>query len=300
MLQIANHTCYALSLPLGHRFPMEKYQCIPEQLLYEGVITSAQIVEPGICSLKSILAVHDVNYVEKINQQTLSAQEQRAIGFPQSKELAIRESIIMQGTIDCAIYAVKNNSIGMNIAGGTHHAFANKGEGFCLLNDLAIAAQYLLMQQLASKILIIDLDVHQGNGTASIFSGSKNVFTFSMHGAHNYPFKKEKSHLDVGIEDGTNTEIYLALLQKNLQFILENFMPNFVFYQSGVDILETDKFGKLQVSLQGCKQRDEYVIKTIRDLKIPMAIAMGGGYSPQLRTIVEAHCNTFRVAAHYC
>jgi acetoin utilization deacetylase AcuC-like enzyme len=177
------------------------------------------------------------------------------------------------------------HGVALNVAGGTHHAFANRGEGFCLLNDFGVAANYLLKKGLAHKILIIDLDVHQGNGTASLFEKEPRVFTFSMHGAHNYPFHKEKSDLDIGLNDGTDDKLYLSLLQ-----------PDFTFYLSGVDILSTDKFGKLKVSIAGCKQRDEMVFSQLKAKGIPCVVAMGGGYSPDIKTIVEAHCNTFRVA----
>jgi acetoin utilization deacetylase AcuC-like enzyme len=184
----------------------------------------------------------------------------------------------------------------MNVAGGTHHAFADRGEGFCLLNDFAVAANFLLSNNQAQKILIIDLDVHQGNGTAKLFEKENRVFTFSMHGAHNYPFHKEKSDLDIPLPDGINDDAYLGILKKELEKILALFKPDFAFYLSGVDILETDKFGKLKVTMKGCQQRDEFVFQSLYDRKIPCAVSMGGGYSPDFRTIVEAHCQTFRSA----
>ena len=295
MLYIAYNNIYAHPLPDGHRFPMLKYELIPAQLLHEGSITEEHLFSPTICNLETVLQTHHVEYVHKLMHQTLSASEQRKIGFPQSPELTQRELIIAQGTIDCCLHALQHGAA-MNIAGGTHHAFADRGEGFCLLNDMAIAANYLLQKQLATKILIIDLDVHQGNGTAKLFEHNKNVFTFSMHGAHNYPFHKEKSDVDIPLKDGITDVEYVELLQENLLSILQNFKPDFAFYLSGVDILETDKFGKLKVSMQGCKTRDEFVFTTLHQYKIPVTVAMGGGYSPDVRTIVEAHCNTFRTA----
>jgi acetoin utilization deacetylase AcuC-like enzyme len=184
----------------------------------------------------------------------------------------------------------------MNVAGGTHHAFKDRGEGFCLLNDFAVAANYLLHHKLAGKILVIDLDVHQGNGTASIFKDDPRVFTFSMHGKNNYPFHKEKSDLDIELPDGITDTEYLDLLDNSLRKILQQFDPSFVFYLSGVDVLETDKFGKLKLSLEGCKQRDAFVFNFLKQRNIPCVVAMGGGYSPQIKTIIEAHCNTFRLA----
>lgn len=204
--------------------------------------------------------------------------------------------MITQGTIDCCSYAFEYG-VALNVAGGTHHAFADRGEGFCLLNDMAVAANYLLHQKKAKKIIIIDLDVHQGNGTAKLFEQNKAVFTFSMHGAHNYPFHKEHSDLDLPLKDGTTGTEYLSLLKDTLPQLIKTVEPDFAFYLSGVDILETDKFGKLKVTLDECRQRDEFVFHTLRTNNIPVTVAMGGGYSPDVRTIVEAHCNTFRLAA---
>ena len=274
---------------------MLKYELIPGQLLYEGTITPQNIFAPRLCDDAIILATHDADYVHRLQSQTLSAKEQRHIGFPQSPQLTTREWMITQGTIDCCHYAFENG-IALNVAGGTHHAFADRGEGFCLLNDFAIAANYLLAHGLASQIVIIDLDVHQGNGTAKLFEHNPQVFTFSMHGRNNYPFHKEKSDLDVELLDGTDDETYLALLDKYLPQLLHEVKPDFVFYLSGVDILETDKFGKLKVTMQGCKERDKRVLKHLHQLCIPVAVSMGGGYSADVKIIVEAHCNTYRLA----
>lgn len=294
-LHIAFDPIYAHPLPEGHRFPMLKYELIPEQLIYEGTITSSNLFNPAPCADAIVLRTHEAAYLQRLHQQTLSAKEQRHIGFQQSPELTLRELVITQGTIDCCLYALQHG-VSLNVAGGTHHAFADRGEGFCLLNDFAVAANYLLYEQLAKQILIVDLDVHQGNGSASIFQNENRVFTFSMHGAHNYPFHKEQSDLDIGLKDGTNDALYLELLQSNLNTLLHQVKPDFVFFLSGVDILETDKFGKLKVTMQGCKRRDEIVFTALKQLGVPCTVAMGGGYSPDVRTIVEAHCNTFRLA----
>jgi acetoin utilization deacetylase AcuC-like enzyme len=295
MVKIAYDNIYAHPLPEGHRFPMLKYELIPEQLLHEGTITAENIFSPTPCALETVLWTHDTVYVDKLLQQTLSASEQRKIGFPQSPALTQRELIITQGTIDCCHYALQFGAA-LNVAGGTHHAFADRGEGFCLLNDFGVAANYLLKKQLAQQILIIDLDVHQGNGTASLFAQEPRVFTFSMHGAHNYPFHKEQSDLDIPLPDGIDDEAYLHLLQENLTQLFNQVKPDFVFYLSGVDILSTDKFGKLKISMEGCKQRDAMVFEYCKKQKTPVVVAMGGGYSPDVRDIVEAHCNTFRLA----
>jgi acetoin utilization deacetylase AcuC-like enzyme len=298
MIKIAFDPIYAHPLPENHRFPMLKYQIIPEQLLYEGTYTEENFFSPSICEEEIILYTHDQAYLNKLLHQQLNASEQRKIGFPQSPELTKRELIITQGTIDACSFALESG-VALNVAGGTHHAFADRGEGFCLLNDMAIAANYLLRKQMSKKILIIDLDVHQGNGTAKLMENEERVFTFSIHGAHNYPFHKEKSDLDIGLKDGTTGKEYLAILREALPKLINQVKPDFAFYLSGVDILNTDKFGKLQVSLDECKQRDEMVFALLKKHQIPVTVALGGGYSPDVRTIVEAHCNTFRLAAHF-
>ena len=295
ILKIAYDPIYAHPLPEGHRFPMLKYELIPAQLLYEGSITKDNIFSPAVCPDEIILWTHDKDYLKRLHHQTLSPKEQRHIGFPQSPALTQRELIIAQGTIDCCHYAMQNG-VAMNVAGGTHHAFADRGEGFCVLNVMAIASNYLLHNNLAKLILIIDLDVHQGNGTAKLFENEKRVFTFSMHGEHNYPFHKEKSDLDVPLNDGINDKEYLGLLKDILPTLINTIKPDFAFYLSGVDILATDRYGKLKVSLDGCKQRDEFVFTTLQEQHIPCAVSMGGGYSADVKIITEAHCNTFRTA----
>jgi acetoin utilization deacetylase AcuC-like enzyme len=298
MIKIAFDPIYAHPLPENHRFPMLKYQLIPEQLMHEGTYTANHFFAPSICEEEIILYTHDQAYLYKLLNQQLSPSEQRKIGFPQSPELTQRELIITQGTIDACLYALETG-VALNVAGGTHHAFADRGEGFCLLNDMAVAANYLLRKQISKKILIIDLDVHQGNGTAKLMEKEERVFTFSMHGAHNYPFHKEQSDLDIGLKDGTTGQEYLAILSNTLPKLIEQVKPDFAFYLSGVDILNTDKFGKLQVSLDECKQRDRIVFEQLKKHRIPVTVALGGGYSPDVRTIVEAHCNTFRLAANF-
>jgi acetoin utilization deacetylase AcuC-like enzyme len=295
MLKIAFAPIYAHPLPEGHRFPMLKYELIPEQLLHEGTITTADLFEPEPCAEKTVLLTHDKTYLDKLIQQTLSPSEQRKIGFPQSPALTQRELVIAQGTIDCCGFAMQHG-VSLNVAGGTHHAFRDRGEGFCLLNDMAIAANYLLTKNLARQILIIDLDVHQGNGTAKIFEEEPGVFTFSMHGGHNYPFHKEQSDLDIPLKDGTGDAEYLDILQTALNELLEDTKPDFAFYLSGVDILYSDQYGKLNISMEGCKQRDQVVFNSLQAKNVPVTVAMGGGYSKDVRLITEAHCNTFRLA----
>lgn len=274
---------------------MEKYELLPKQLLHEGTCTRENFFEPGFPQEKYILSVHREAYVRDLKELSLNARAARKIGFPLSKELVSRELIIAQGTIEACSYALKYG-IAMNIAGGTHHAFSYRGEGFCLLNDQAIGARYLQEKKLARKILMVDLDVHQGNGTAEIFGGDPSVFTFSMHGKNNYPFKKENSDLDIELADGTGDEEYLRILKSTLPELINREKPDFIFYLSGVDILATDKLGKLGCTEAGCKERDRFVLQTCRDREIPVEVSMGGGYSPHIRNIIEAHANTFRLA----
>lgn len=295
MVKIAFDPIYAYPLPDDHRFPMLKYDLIPAQLMHEGTCEAAQFFAPSRSSKEVVLLTHTEVYYEKLLAQKLTPSEQRKIGFQQSPALIQRELTIMQGTIDVALSALENG-IGLNIAGGTHHAFTDRGEGFCILNDMAIASNYLLSKNLAQKILIIDLDVHQGNGTAKIMEGNEQVFTFSVHGATNYPFHKEQSNLDIGLPDGTDGPTYLKTLEKTLPKLIEQVRPDFAFYLAGVDILNTDKFGKFNVTIEECKQRDAIVLNHLRQNKIPVAVALGGGYSPDIKVIVEAHCNTFRLA----
>jgi acetoin utilization deacetylase AcuC-like enzyme len=295
MLKIAFDPIYAHPLPEGHRFPMLKYELIPAQLLHEGLITEANLFSPGIISEDIILQTHEQSYWENLRDLTLPEHEQRRIGFPLSERLIERERRIGQGTIDACHFAFECG-VAFNVAGGTHHAGTNWGEGFCVLNDQAMAANYLLNNQLANSILIVDLDVHQGNGTAKIFEDEPRVFTFSMHGANNFPYRKEKSDLDIPLPDGVEDREYLDILNQTLPDLIKQQKPDFIFYLAGADVLATDKLGKLNLSKEGCKQRDRIVFENAIANNIPVQVSMGGGYSQQIKDIVEAHCNTYRVA----
>ena len=295
MLQIAFSPIYEYPLPKGHRFPMDKYSLIPQQLIYEGTVQEKQFFHPDPISEEIILLTHSAKYWEDLKNQTLSEKEIRAIGFPMTPLLVERGRHIAAGTLQCVEYAIKHG-ISMNAAGGTHHAFKEKGEGFCVFNDIAIAANHLIHSNKFNNILIVDLDVHLGNGSASIFNGQGQVFTFSMHGAKNYPFRKEASHLDIGLPDGTEDEAYLKILFNILPRVIDQHRPKLIFYQAGVDILTTDRLGRLSVSREGCRKRDKYVMEICKKNKIPLVVTMGGGYSPQLSHIIEAHANTFRTA----
>lgn len=295
MLKIAYHPIYTHPLPKGHRFPMLKYELLPKQLLHEGTCIEENFFTPKIPDAAPILAVHTKSYYKSLIELSLDTKAARKIGFPLSKELIDREVIIADGTIKASKYALKHG-IAMNIAGGTHHAYTNRGEAFCLLNDQAIGARYLLQSDLAQKILIVDLDVHQGNGTAQIFEKDSSVFTFSMHGANNYPFKKETSNLDIALPNQTEDEEYLTILKETLPKLIQDQKPDFIYYLCGVDILATDKLGKLACTTAGCAERDRFVLQTCKDLNIPVMCSMGGGYSLDIKIIIEAHANTFRIA----
>ncbi len=295
MLKIAFHPIYRHPLPERHRFPMVKYELLPDQLLYEGTCSEENFFAPTIPDDAHILRVHDTNYFQHLKNMTLDARSARKIGFPLSEALVRREVIIADGTIKGCVFALQHG-IAMNIAGGTHHAYTNRGEAFCLLNDQAIGARYLQHENLAEKVLIVDLDVHQGNGTAEIFHDDTSVFTFSMHGQHNYPFKKEESDLDIPLSDGCGDHEYLSTLKKILPRLIEQQKPDFIFYLCGVDVISGDKLGRLSLSMEGCMARDELVLSTCKDHQIPVQCSMGGGYSPDIRVIVEAHANTFRLA----
>tara|TARA_B100000575_G_scaffold288375_1_gene288284 strand:+ start:22 stop:924 length:903 start_codon:yes stop_codon:yes gene_type:complete len=295
MLKIAFNKNYIYSLNENHRFPMIKYELIPEQLIREGTCVESNFFKPKQIKRELVLMTHEKNYFERFTSLKLSDKEIREIGFPLSQDLVDRELEIADGTIKCSKYSIKNG-ISMNIAGGTHHAFYNRGEAFCMLNDQAIAANYLLDKKMADKILIIDLDVHQGNGTASLFNSNPNVFTLSFHGKKNYPFRKEKSDLDVEFNDKTGDIEYLKVLKETIPRVVDNFQPNFIFYLSGVDVLDNDKLGRLSLSIDGCKKRDKYILEFCKNNSIPVQVSMGGGYSLVLKNIIEAHSNTFRLA----
>jgi acetoin utilization deacetylase AcuC-like enzyme len=245
--------------------------------------------------MNQVLRVHLKKYVDRLCNLELSKNEIRSIGFPLSEALIKREFLIAGGTIMGAEKAL-DFGIAMNIAGGTHHAFSDRGEAFCLLNDQAIGAKHLLDKGYAKKILILDLDVHQGNGTASIFKNYQDVFTCSVHGTKNYPFKKEISNLDIEMEDQCSDKAYIDQIKNLLPKLYKQVKPDFIFYLCGVDILESDKLGRLSVSIDGCKKRDELVLSFFKEKNIPIQCSMGGGYSKDLKVIIDAHANTYRVA----
>jgi len=275
---------------------MQKYALLPQQLLHEGIAEPTDFHTPSKVSLETLCLAHTADYVHKFVHLQLSHKEALPIGFVQNQQLVDRELTLVQGTIEAALWALRTAEVGFNIAGGTHHAFSDRGEGFCMLNDQAVAAAYLLAHTAVRKVLIIDLDVHQGNGTAKIFRHDPRVFTFSMHAEGNYPFVKEQSDRDVALPTGTTDAAYLSILTSVLPEIITAHQPDFVFYQSGVDVLSSDKLGKLSLSVQGCADRDRFVFSLCRQYHLPVQCSMGGGYSPQLSAILRAHTNTFMMS----
>ncbi|MEL7532110.1 MAG: histone deacetylase [Bacteroidota bacterium] len=296
MLKIFHSDRFVPKLPEGHRFPISKYQLIREQLLYEGTILESQLEECQAIEAEYVLAVHQADYWQRFVSLSFSDREVRRMGFPQSESLVDRSRRSCYGTFAAAKSALKYG-IGMNIAGGTHHAYADHAEGFCLLNDIAISAHDLLKTGAVKKVLIVDLDVHQGNGSAVIFAEEARVFTFSMHGKDNYPLRKERSDLDIALPTRTQDNEYLNRLREQLPRLIERVKPDLIYFQSGVDVLESDKLGHLSLTRQGCKTRDRIVMEACAERQIPLVVAIGGGYSERLVDTVEAHANTFRLAA---
>jgi acetoin utilization deacetylase AcuC-like enzyme len=294
MIRLSYSEQHPIPLPPGHKFPIGKYKMVREQLEYEGAITAAQLFAPDFVEDEVIFLTHDKEWWNRARCMMLDDREYRRIGFPNTPELVARSISSASGTLQCALNAL-NDGAGMNLAGGTHHAFFDRGEGFCLLNDIAIAANYLLALGLVKRVLVVDLDVHQGNGTASIFRDDPRVFTFSMHCKDNYPFRREKSDLDVELAAGTADSEYLDHLKRHIPGLLEDFRPEIVFFQAGVDVLDSDRLGKLSLTKEGCRARDYWVISQARRLGIPLVVVMGGGYSERYSTIVNAHCETYKL-----
>ncbi|MEM9670956.1 MAG: histone deacetylase [Cyclobacteriaceae bacterium] len=282
---------YLYVLPEHHRFPIDKYILAKEQLVYQNIIQESQLVDPGLCSEEDILRVHTSDYWQAVKTLSLPPRMVRRIGLPNTETSVKRARNSVAGTIAAAESALEVG-LGVNLAGGTHHAYADRGEGFSTLNDIAIASRRLLAKQLVERILIIDLDVHQGNGNAVIFQDDPAVFTFSMHGQDNYPLKKEQSDWDIALPTGTDDDAYLSVLEEALPKLFDRQQPKLVFYQSGVDVLATDRLGKLSLTKAGCRRRDELVFEACSNNQIPVVTTMGGGYSERMADIVDAHCNT--------
>lgn len=298
MIHIAYHDSYPHELKENHKFPMKKYSELVKRLVNQNIFSKDQFFSPDLLDESILHISHTDSYINKVKSLSLDKLEERRLGFPQSKALFERELRITEGTVKGAILALEHG-LSFNIAGGTHHAFTYKGEGFCIFNDITVSANYLLEKKMIQKALIIDLDVHQGNGTAQILSNNNHAFTLSVHGKNNYPLNKEKSDLDIELDDLTSDEDYLSVVSKIIPELIESEEPDIVYYLAGADILESDKFGRLSVSIEGARKRDEVVFKNCKKSEIPVMCVMGGGYSKDLEVILEAHLNTFKVGKEY-
>jgi acetoin utilization deacetylase AcuC-like enzyme len=286
---------FVLPLPEGHKFPMAKYSGLRERILAEGILQPGDLHEAPAAAWEDLLLVHAPEYVDAVASGTLPREMQRRIGFPWSPQMVERSRRSVGATI-AAARAALDEGVAANLAGGTHHSFADRGEGFCVFNDVAVAARVLQRDGDARRVAIVDLDVHQGNGTAAIFAEDDSVFTFSMHGEKNFPFRKEISDLDVALSDGTGDDEYLALLRRHLDGVLNRHEPDFVFYLAGADPYEGDRLGRLKMTIAGLRTRDEIVFGECRRRGLPVAVSMSGGYATDVDAIVTIHANTIRVA----
>ena len=283
---------YYADIGEGHVFPIRKFELVCRRLLGEGTLRRDEIVEPQPAAVEDVLLVHTDDYVTRLRAGALTAREIRRLGLPWSKALVRRSFLATAGTIGAARAAL-GRGVGSNLAGGTHHAFADHGEGFCVLNDVAVAVRVLRRDGLVERAAVVDLDVHQGNGTATIFAEDPAVFTFSMHGAKNYPLFKTRSTLDVELADGAGDEEYLRALAEHLPRVFAH-RPDIVFYLGGADPYAGDKLGRLSLSIAGLRERDETVLRECRARGVPVATVMSGGYAADTNDTVEIHCNTIR------
>jgi len=278
-----------------HSYPMDKYRLVPERLLQEKILALEDLLEPEAAILDDILRVHTPEYVHTFVAGTLERKAMLRIGLPWSPELVRRAFAVIGGTIGAARLSL-DDGVAVNLAGGTHHAFADHGEGYCIFNDMVVAMHKLREEDVASRFLIVDLDVHQGNGTAALCQTDADAFTFSIHGDGNYPARKEQSAWDIALPNGTSDEQYLDILTSALPQILERFRPELIFYQAGVDVLAGDRFGKLALTMEGVGERDRLVCEFARKAGLPLVITLGGGYARDVHRIVEAHCQTVKAA----
>ncbi len=290
------HPGYHVPLSPDHPYPMSKYQLLYETLRAEGLLTAANLLQPEPIAFAALARIHTAEYLAKLTGDGLNAGELRKLGLPWSEALWRRSLLAAGGTLLAARTALAEG-LAANLAGGTHHAFADHGEGFCVLNDVAVTIQQLRAEGLIRRALIIDLDVHQGNGTAAIFTGDEAVFTFSMHGAKNYPLAKVPSTLDIDLADGTADEEYLALLDHHLPDVMQRARADIAFYVAGVDVAAGDRYGKLALTDTGVRKREERVIKAVRGAGIPLAIVLAGGYASTRERTAALHMHVLRTAA---
>lgn len=286
---------YVAPIPEGHIFPMKKFCGLYEYLIHHGIIKPNHVIEPKMADFSSLCSAHTIRYSQGVWEGNLTNKEIRRMGLPWSKGLAVRSRLAVQGTINASIMALEDGLSG-NLAGGTHHAMPDHGEGFCVFNDVAVAIRVLKFAKWIKKILIIDCDVHQGNGNAEIFKDDDDVYTFSIHGEKNYPFKKPPSTLDIGLEDGTGDKEYLLNLENALKKIFSEFEPDLVYYLAGIDPLKSDHFGRLSLTLKGLRERENIVLETVIKKGKPIVLLLSGGYAPTLSETVEAHAILFSMA----
>lgn len=287
---------FVLPLPEGHRFPMRKYRMLRDAV--QAMLPDVQLEEAPRASDGVLALAHHPQYIRRVDEGALTPQEQRAIGFPWSQEMVERSRRSAGATI-AACRAAFDDGVGINLAGGTHHAHADRGEGFCVFNDAAIAARLMQAERRAARVAIVDLDVHQGNGTASILANDDSVFTLSLHGEHNYPFAKATSDLDVALPDGTGDADYLEALDAALAQLFERFTPQLIIYLAGADPHEGDRLGRLKLSSDGMAERDRRVLSQAQQRGLPVAIAMAGGYGRDIEQTVAIHLQTVTLAAAY-
>lgn len=283
---------YYAEIGEGHVFPIRKFELVKDILLAEGTLEANEIVEPLPAKVEDLHLVHTEDYISRLVDGTLTAKEIRKLGLPWSQSLVRRSFHAISGTIEAAKHAL-SSGIASNLAGGTHHAYPDRGEGFCVLNDVAVTIRVLQRDNLAEKFLIVDCDVHQGNGTAFIFKDEPNIFTFSMHGAKNYPLHKEKSSLDIELPDKTSDVEYLEVLDQALSRVILP-QPDIIFYLGGADPFEKDKLGRLNLSKNGLMKRDEMVLEFAKDRNVPIVTTMSGGYALDINDTVDIHANTIR------
>lgn len=287
---------FVLPLPPTHRFPMVKYSALRDRVLTEHILPTESIIAAGEATDADLLRAHDADYIEKVRTGALTAKEQRRIGFPWSLALAKR-SITTVGATMQACRAALDDGIAANLAGGTHHSYREHGEGYCVFNDAAVAARAMQAEGRARRAVILDCDVHQGNGTAAILRGDSSIFTFSIHGAKNYPFHKEQSDLDIELHDGTGDEEYLAFVEEGVRRSIAQASADFAIYLAGADPFKADRLGRMAVSMEGLAARDRIVLGLCREAGLPVVITMAGGYAKDPADIVTIHANTLKIAA---
>jgi acetoin utilization deacetylase AcuC-like enzyme len=298
MLHLWTSARYTFPLPEGHRFPIAKYSRLRDQVLSSGIATPKELHEPERASREDLLLVHTPDYIDRFLGGQLTPDELRRLGFPWSPALVERSLRAVGGTCEAAAAALEHG-VAMNLAGGTHHAFADHGEGFCVFNDVAVAIRALQRAGRVKRVAIIDLDVHQGNGTSAIFAGDESVFTFSMHGSRNYPFHKVAGSLDIELNDGTTDEEYLAKLAEALPEVIARSSPELVMYVAGADPHEGDVLGRLSMTFDGLARRDAFVLELCREVGLPVALTIAGGYGRHVEDTVRIHLETARIASRY-